>query len=92
MNVSHEYKTTNPGHEVFAEGGLMLYGDGEDITSGKEGRYHLERLYLSPFLYRLKDGVKIWNEDYKEGGHYYDPIYGDKVIHFAGKAEIDENW
>jgi len=92
MNVSHEYKTTNPGHEVFEEGGLMLYGDGEDIPSGKEGRWHLERLYLSPFLYRLKDGAKIWNEDYKEGGHYYDPIYGDKVIHFPGNAEIDENW
>ena len=93
MNVSHEYMTTNPGHEVFAEGGLMLYGSGEDIPSGKEGRWHKERLHLSPFLYRLKaDGTKIWNMDYKEGGHYYDPLYGDKVIHFAGKSEIDENW
>lgn len=93
MNVSHEYKTTGPAHEVFAEGGLMLYGQGEDIPSGKEGRWHLERLHLSPFLYRLqKDGAKIWNEDYKEGGHYYDPLYGDKVIHFAGKSEIGENW
>ncbi|MBL0123610.1 MAG: hypothetical protein IPP88_13055 [Betaproteobacteria bacterium] len=93
MNVSHEYKTTNPAHEVFAEGGLMLYGQGEDIPSGKEGRWHLERLHLSPFLYRLKaDGTKIWNEDYKEGGHYYDPLYGDKVIHFDGKAKIDESW
>ncbi|MBY0436022.1 MAG: hypothetical protein K2U26_18175 [Cyclobacteriaceae bacterium] len=92
MNVSHEYKTTNPGHEVFADGGLMLYGNGEDIPSGQEGRWHLERLHLSPFLYRLKNGVKVWNEDYKEGGHYYDPIYGDKVINFGGRAEIDKNW
>jgi hypothetical protein len=92
MNVSHEYKTTNPGHEIYADGGLMLYGDGEDIPSGKEGRWHLERLHLSPFLYRLIDGKKVWNDDYKKGGHYYDPIYGDKVVNFGGKAEIDKNW
>ena len=93
MNVSHEYKTTNPGHEIYADGGLMLYGDGEDVPSGKEGRWHMERLHLSPFLYRLKeDGSKVWNEDYKEGGHYYDPIYEDKVIHFGGNAAIDKNW
>ncbi len=93
MNVSHEYKATDPAHEVFAEGGLMLYGQGEDIPSGKEGRWHLERLHLSPFLYRLQaDGTKVWNEDYKEGGHYYDPLYGDKVVHFAGNAKIDPNW
>lgn len=93
MNVSHEYMSTNPGHEIFAEGGLMLYGDGEDIPSGKDGRWHLERLHLSPFLYRLDENdSKIWNEEYQEGGHYYDPLYGEKVIHFSGKAEIDEDW
>jgi hypothetical protein len=93
MNVSHEYMSTNPGHEIFAEGGLMLYGNGEDIPSGKVGRWHLERLHLSPFLYKLNaDNTKTWNEDYTEGGHYYDPLYGDKVIRFSGKAEIDENW
>ena len=36
INVSHEYNDVNPGFEVFAEGGLMLYGSGEDIPSGKE--------------------------------------------------------
>jgi len=93
MNVSHEYKSTDPGHEIYAEGGLMLYGDGEDIPSGEEGRWHLERLHLSPFLYRLNDqGEKIWNEEYKEGGHYYDPLYEDKVVRFNGKAEIDPDW
>ena len=93
MNVSHEYKTTHPAFEVFAEGGLMLYGKGEDIPSGKEGRWHLERLHMSPFVYRLESsGTKTWNPDYKEGGHYYDPLYGDKVIHFPGKASIDESW
>ena len=93
MNVSHEYMETDPGHEIFAEGGLMLYGKGEDIPSGRSGRWHLERLLLSPFLYRLgPDGSKQWNADYKEGGHYYDPIYGDKVVKFAGKPKIDESW
>lgn len=93
MNVSHEYKGTDPAHEVFAEGGLMLYGAGEDIPSGAEGRWHLERLQLSPFLYMLgKDGSKTWNADYKEGGHYYDPLYGDKVARFPGRTSMDPNW
>lgn len=93
MNVSHEYKETHPGFEVYADGGLMLYGNGEEIPSGKEGRYHLERLLLSPFLYKVNaNGEKIWNEDYKEGGHYYDPLYKDFVIHFKPQPVIDEDW
>lgn len=93
MNVSHEYMSTNPGHEIFAEGGLMLYGNGEDIPSGKEGRWHQERLLLSPFIYRMNDdGTKLWNPDYEEGGHYYDPIYGEKAIYFDGLPPIDEDW
>lgn len=83
LNVSHEYRDIDPQHEVRAEGGLMLYGAGTAIESGPEGRWHRERLHLSPYLYRLSaDGTKIWNADYQEGGHYYDPIYGDKVVHF----------
>lgn len=92
MNVSHEYKETHPGHEVYADGGLMLYGDGEDIPSGPEGRWHLERLLISPFLYRMEDGEKVFNPDYQEGGHYYDPIYKEKVVHFKGTPPIDPNW
>lgn len=93
INVSHEYKSTDPAHEVFAEGGLMLYGKGEDIPSGVEGRWHLERLQMSPFVYRMRsDGSKEWNPDYKDGGHYYDPLYGDKVVHFPGVSEMDPNW
>lgn len=93
MNVSHEYKGTSPAHEIYAEGGLMLYGAGEDIPSGAEGRWHLERLQMSPFIYRLgSDGSKQWNPDYKEGGHYYDPLYGNKVVHFAGQSSMDPNW
>lgn len=93
MNVSHEYKTTDPAHEVYAEGGLMLYGAGEDIPSGKEGRWHKERLLLSPYIYRIDaNGRKQWNADYKDGGHYYDPLYGDKVVHFPGQTKMDPNW
>lgn len=83
MNVSHEYRTTNPQHEVRADGGLMLYGKGTEIAPGREGRWHRERLHLSPYLYRESAGGKRqWNPDYREGGHYYDPIYGDYVVRF----------
>lgn len=93
MNVSHEYKETSPAHEVFADGGLMLYGSGEDIPSGAEGRWHRERLLMSPYLYRLgPDGRKTWNPDYKDGGHYYDLLYGDKVVRFPGQPSMDPNW
>lgn len=93
MNVSHEYKTTDPAHEVYAEGGLMLYGAGEEIPSGAEGRWHQERLMMSPYVYRTRsDGSKQWNPDYKDGGHYYDPIYGDKVVQFPGGTKMDPNW
>lgn len=93
INVSHEYKDISPQHEVYAEGGLMVYGQGEEILYGEEGRWHVERLHLSPFLYRMNEGGnKEWNPDYEENGHYYDPIYGDYVIHFEGVPPIDEDW
>ena len=93
INVSHEYGPTDPAHEIYAEGGLMLYGAGEDIPSGAAGRWHRERLMLSPFIYRLgSDGRKRWNADYRDGGHYYDPIYGDKVIHFPGRTKMNPDW
>jgi len=93
MNVGHEYKEIDPQNEVYAEGGLMLYGSGEEIPSGEEGRWHRERLHLSPFLYHLQeDGSKEWNPDFKEGGHYYDPIYGDNVVAFKGVSDISEDW
>lgn len=87
INVSHEYRGIDPQHEVRAEGGLMLYGAGTEIGSGRAERWHRERLHLSPYVYRLsEDGRKIWNPDYREGGHYYDPIYDDKVVDFAPTA------
>jgi len=85
MNVSHEYMEQSPQHEVIGEGGLMLYGAGTDIPSGKEGRWHKERLLMSPYLYRLSNnGERIANPDYEERGFYYDSLYGDKVVHFDG--------
>lgn len=76
LNVSHEYRDVSPQHEVNADGGLMLYGKGTDILSGPEGRYHYERLHVSPYLYReAEDGSREWNPDYAGDGFYYDPIY-----------------
>jgi hypothetical protein len=84
LNVSHEYKEMNPQHEIRAEGGLMIYGSGTEILSGEKGRWHRERLHLSPFVYRqATDGSRIWNDDYLEGGHYYDPLYGNNVVNFS---------
>ena len=84
INVSHEYREISPQFEVRGEGGLMLYGRGTEIPSGKAGRWHKERLHLSPFIYRTKkDGTRQWNADYRESGHYYDPLYADNVIRFG---------
>jgi hypothetical protein len=89
INVSHEYKDVDPQHEVRAEGGLMLYGTGTEIASGRDGRWHQERLLLSPYLYKQSsDGVRTWNPDYQEGGHYYDPIYGDFVVEFGAREWV----
>lgn len=76
LNVSHEYRETSPQHEVRADGGLMLYGVGTEILSGPEGRYHHERLHVSPYLYTTdSDGAQHYNRDYDSCGFYYDPIY-----------------
>ncbi|MFT5143540.1 MAG: hypothetical protein ACI80V_002869 [Rhodothermales bacterium] len=81
INVSHEYRDIGPQHEVDAEGGLMVYGEGTEIPGGREGRWHLERLMRSPYLYRLDaSGRKQYNPDYQEAGHYADPIYGEHVV------------
>lgn len=83
INASHEYRATDPQHEIRAEGGLMLYGQGTEIPEGAEGRWHRERLHRSPFVYRLDSkGARQWNPDYVEGGHYYDPVYGEYVVQF----------
>lgn len=76
INVSHEYRDLDPQHEIDAEGGLMVYGEGIDIPSGKTGRWHLERLMLSPFIYRINEsGERVYNPDYASTGSYFDAIY-----------------
>ena len=81
INVSHEHRDISPAHEVDAEGGLMVYGEGTEIAAGEEGRWHLERLLRSPYLYILQpDGTREYNPDYEETGHYADPIYGEFVV------------
>ncbi len=83
INVSHEYMAISPQHEIRSDDGLMLYGPGTHIGSGKEGRWHQERLLLSPYLYRLDgSGNRIWNPDYQAGGFYYDPIYKEYTVEF----------
>lgn len=76
MNVSHEYRDLDPQNEIDAEGGLMVYGEGIEIPSGEAGRWHLERLMLSPFIYRLSEaGERVYNPDYTGTGDYFDAIY-----------------
>ena len=88
MNVSHEYREIDPQFEIRAKGGLMVYGTGTDIPAGKVGRWQKERLHLSPWIYTEPEkGHRKWNPDYRENGHYYDPIYGHHVVRF-GEMEI----
>lgn len=83
MNVSHEYMAVSPQHEIRSEEGLMLYGAGTQIPAGLDGRWHQERLLLSPYIYRQdSSGEKTWNEEYRAGGFYYDPLYEDYAVEF----------
>ena len=87
LNVSHEYRQTSPQHEVRADGGLMLYGEGTEILSGADGRYHYERLHRSPYLYTVSpDGARSYNSDYIGGGFYYDPIYSGCSVDLDAEA------
>jgi len=75
INVSHEGKSACPHFDGAGIPGLMGYSRSSTIYSGREGRFHKERLHLSPFVYSIKNGVRVQNDDYEEGGHYRDPIY-----------------
>lgn len=79
INVSHEGVGVCPAFAADGED-LMLYGDGERIPSGAEGRWHQERLQLSPFIYRLEGGTARFVNTYSEGGVYTDPLYGAYVV------------
>ncbi len=79
INVSHEGVGQCP---TFATQGddLMLYGTGSRIPSGLEGRWQLERLHMSPFIYTRPDGEVIFENEFLDGGRYYDPMYGSYMI------------
>ena len=83
INASHEYRDSDPQHETYGDEGLLQYGSGTDIPSGRDGRFHWERLHRSPFIYRRDaSGSKTWNPDYLDGGGYYDPIYEGLTVDF----------
>jgi hypothetical protein len=79
INVSHEGREVCPSFEANGPE-LMLYGNGEDIPAGPVGRYHQERLVLSPFLYTVEAGSPVFANEYQDGGGYRDSIYGDLIV------------
>lgn len=88
LNVSHEFRETSPQHEVRADGGLMLYGKGAEIPAGADGRFHRERLHVSPYIYRVDaDGNRRWNPQYQGDGFYYDGIYDGISVDLDAEAE-----
>ncbi len=80
INVSHEGLDVCPQGSGTDVPGLMGYGESIEIFEGREGRWHLERLLRSPFLYKIIDGQKVWNEEYENGGNYADPIYEGLIV------------
>tara|TARA_R110002072_G_scaffold154565_4_gene304635 strand:+ start:600 stop:1595 length:996 start_codon:yes stop_codon:yes gene_type:complete len=75
INVSHEGVGRAPKGEQRGPDDLMIYGSGTRIPSGAEGRFQLQRVQRSPFLYRTLAGKRQFNPPYREGGHYWDPVY-----------------
>ena len=80
INVSHEGLEHCPKFSGDTIPGLMGYSKDIAIYKGKVGRWHYERLMLSPYIYRLVDGQKKYKPDFKQGGVYRDPIYLDYVV------------
>lgn len=80
INVSHEGAGVCPQAEVKSEVSLMVYGKSTLIGGGLEHRWHRERLHLSPFIYRLKNGKQVWNQPYQGVGAYDDPLYGRYIV------------
>ncbi len=79
IDVSHEGVGVCPTVEATGAD-LMLYGPGERIPSGAEGRWQVERLLLSPFIYRLEGGIARFATVYQDGGVYDDRLYGNYVV------------
>jgi hypothetical protein len=80
INVSHEGLDVCPKGDGTDIPGLMGYGESFEIFGGEEGRWHQERLLRSPFLYKIVDGKKVWNDEYENGGTYDDPIYDGLIM------------
>ena len=80
INVSHEGLSISPAFSGSSIPGLMGYGGSTTIYGGLSGRWHQERLLLSPFLYKMNSGTKTYNPDYDGNGSYNDGIYGSYVM------------
>lgn len=79
INVSHEGKGVCPSFEADGSD-LMLYGNGHTIGKGAEGRWHHERLQLSPFLFKRAGEKLDFEHTFKNGGIYGDPLYGEFIV------------
>jgi len=86
INVSHEGRDVCPQGTGDGVPGLMGYANEKEIYGGRDGRWHQERLLLSPFLYRTVGGEKVYNLGFRGGGAYDDPIYGEFVMRPACPA------
>lgn len=80
INVSHESMEDCPQAVAHSTKGLMVYGTGTEIPGGVEGRWHQERLQLSPFLYVKEGSRRRYNKDFEQSGKYSDSIYGSFVV------------
>ena len=80
INVSHEGLGVSPAFSGNTIPGLLGYGNSVEIYEGQGGRWHKERLLLSPYLYKTVNGQKIFNPDYAGVGAYDDAIYGSYVM------------
>lgn len=79
MNISHEGVGVCPAFATHGDD-LMLYGSGTRIPAGLEGRWQQERLHLSPFLYYMADGERVFDNEFLDGGRYFDRLYGEFAI------------
>jgi hypothetical protein len=80
INVSHEGQNVSPAFSGNTIPGLLGYGTSVEIFGGQSGRWHKERLLLSPYLYKKVNGSKKYNPDYAGVGAYDDAIYGGFVM------------
>ena len=80
INVSHEGLNVSPAFSGTSIPGLLGYGNSVEIYDGQSGRWHKERLLLSPYLYKTVNGEKKYNADYSGVGAYDDAIYGSYVM------------